>query len=75
MRMVQLDNRRMQGNPGATLGMPPGCVCGAGSSEPSRQPSQAPEVICPDCGGSVPQVAAPNPQERKQLRDLLNAFV
>jgi hypothetical protein len=73
--MMQPDSKGVQGNPGATLGVHPGCVCGAALSEPSRQPSQAPEVICPDCGGSVPQVAAAKPQERKQLRDFLNAFV
>ena len=76
MKMVQLDNSRMvQGNPATSLGMPPGCVCGAGSSGPSHPPSQAPEALCPDCGGSLPQVAAPKPQERQQLRDFLSAFV
>jgi hypothetical protein len=75
MKMVQLDNRVMQGDPGAQLGMVPGCVCGAGSSEPARQPSQEPEAICPDCKGSLPQAAAPKPRERKQLRDFLSAFV
>lgn len=75
MKMERFDNRVMQGNPSASLGMPPGCVCGAGSIEPSRQPAQAPEAICPDCGGSLPQVAAPKPQGRKQLQDFLSAFV
>ncbi len=75
MKMVQFDDRRMQGDASVSLGMPPVCVCGAGSSEPSRQPSQASQAVCPDCGGSLPQVAAPKPQERKQLRDFLSAFV
>lgn len=72
MKMVRLDDRMMQGNPSVSLGMPPVCVCGVGSIEPSRQPAQA---LCPDCGGSLPQVVAPKPQERKQLRDFLSAFV
>jgi hypothetical protein len=73
MKLVQLDNSRMmQGNPATPLGMPPVCVCGAGSGAPSPSPSQA---NCPDCGGSLPQAAAPKPQERKQLRDFLSAFV
>jgi len=76
MKMVCLDNgRMMQGNRSASLGMPPGCVCGAGSSNTSNEPSQAPDAICPDCGGSLPQAAASKPQERKQLRDFLSAFV
>lgn len=75
MKMVCLDNgRMMQGNPSASLGMSPGCVCGAGSSHTSNEPS-APSALCPDCGGSLPQAAAPKPQERKQLRDFLSAFV
>jgi hypothetical protein len=73
MKRVQLDNSRMmQGNPATSLGMPPVCVCGTGSSVPTPSPSQA---SCPDCGGSLPQAAAPKPQERKQLRDFLSAFV
>jgi hypothetical protein len=75
MKMVRFDDRVMQGNRGASLGMPPGCVCGAGSSDPSHPSSQGPEAICPDCGGSLPQVAAPKQQERKQLQDFLSAFV
>lgn len=75
MKMVRLDDRLMQGDPSAPLGMLPGCVCGAGSSQSSHPLSQAPEAICPDCGGSLPQVAAPKPQERKQLQDFLSAFV
>ncbi len=71
VKMVRLDDRVMQGNASVSLGMPPVCVCGAGSSEPSRQPSPS---LCPDCGGSLPQ-AAPKPQERKQLKDFLSAFV
>lgn len=75
MKMVCLDNGRMtQGNPSASLGMPPGCVCGAGSSNTPNEQSQAPHALCPDCGGSLPQ-ATPKSQERKQLRDFLSAFV
>jgi hypothetical protein len=75
MKMVRFDDRVMQGNSSASLGILPGCVCGVGSSGPSQGPSQAPEAICRDCGGSLPQVVAPKPQERKQLRDFLSAFV
>lgn len=76
MKMVGLDNGRiMQGNPSASLGMPSVCVCGAGSSNTSNEPSQASSALCPDCGGSLPQAAAPKPQEPKQLRDFLSAFV
>lgn len=75
MKRECLDNSRMvQGNPSASLGMAPGCVCGAGSSNTLNAPSQAPDALCPECGGSLPQ-ATPKPQERKQLRDLLSAFV
>jgi hypothetical protein len=75
MKMMPLDNVALQAAKSASLGMPPGCVCGTGSSESSGQPPAAPVLTCPCCGGSLPQAGAPERQERKHLQDFLSAFV
>ncbi len=76
--MVRLDSVAMQGGKGASLMMPPVCVCGAGSNVPTRPAQSSAEPTCPQCGGSLPkpeEAQRPERPGRRQLQDFLSAFV
>jgi len=75
--MTRLDDVTVQGQ-GASLVMPPECVCGAGTHAPARlaQPRVVP--TCTECGGSLLRLPVSSSQARparRGLQDFLSAFV
>jgi hypothetical protein len=75
--MTRLDDVTVQGQ-GASLVMPPECVCGAGTHAPVRlaQPRVVP--TCTECGGSLLRLPVSSSQARparRGLQDFLSAFV
>jgi hypothetical protein len=76
--MVRLDDVTVKGEKGASLVLPPACVCGAALSQPMHRVPIARVPTCSECGGSLlrpTDTARPEGQERRHLQDFLSAFV
>jgi hypothetical protein len=75
---MRLNEVKRQRGDSALLTLPPACVCGTGSNEPTSLAQPAVVPTCATCGGSVHRptdTARPASRERRQLQDFLSAFV
>lgn len=75
--MMRLDDVTRQGKK-APGGMPPECVCGAGSHAPVRLAQPLVVPTCGECGGSLLRLPVSSSQTRparRGLQDFLSAFV
>lgn len=75
--MTRLDDVTVQGQ-GASLVMPPECVCGAGTQAPARLAQPLVVPTCTECGGSLLRLPVSSSQARparRGLQDFLSAFV